>query len=209
MKKIMPSIVVIIILIIVAFFIKNLRHDYVEMDGVKYEVEIYNIDKNYSFSLFENKEKDLIKWKNNNLILIVACLEGASFIQDLSDEEMNNLFEIPSKNINSALKLNAAKFIASARDGFGGLSLNIPVKITKVVSAKADGIKYIIVDSEKTIKNAPIKSTIVLIDKNNSWKCMSGKRDPNGDLVHSLNRVSEEVTNMLKSGKIKPQKGDF
>jgi hypothetical protein len=179
------------------------------MDGVRYEVEIYNINDNYSFSLFENKEKDLSKWKNNNLILTVACLEGASFIQDLSDEEMNDLFEIPSKSINSALKLNAAKFIASARDGFGGLSLNIPVKITKVVSAKADGIKYIIVDSEKTIKNAPIESAIVLIDINKSWKCMSGKRDPNGDLVHSLNRVSEEVTNMLKSGKIKSRKGDF
>ena len=209
MKKIIPSIVAIAILVAVVFALKKVNHDYVEMDGVRYEVEIYNISEKYSFSLFENKEKELLKWKNNNLLLTVACLEGTSFVQDMSDEEMNNLFEIPSNKINSAVKLNAAKFLASAQEGFGGLSLNISVKITRVVSVKANGVNYIIVDSKKIIKDAPIKSTIVLVDINKSWKCMAAKRDPNGDLVYSLSRVSEEVMSMLKSGKIKLRNGDF
>ena len=122
---------------------------------------------------------------------------------------MNKLFEVPSNKLDSQLKLNAANLLERARENFGGLSLDVSVKITKVVSAKANGIGYVIVSSEKIIDNVPIKSTAILIDVDNSWKCMSGKRDPNGDLVHSLNRVSEEVTSMVKSGKIKLRDGPF
>ncbi|MCX8495378.1 MAG: hypothetical protein ORN51_04260 [Akkermansiaceae bacterium] len=209
MKKLLPSVLLVIVLALVVFFIRTTKPAYVSMNGVTYEVKIYSIDNNYSFSLFENRENELARWKNNNIILAIACLEGASFILELSQQELNKLFEKPSDNLNKLLKSNAEILAENAREKVAGLSLEITVRITRVVSAKAEGITYIIVNSEKMIDNAPIKSTNVLIETNNSWKCMSGKRDPNGDLVHSLVRVSEEVSEMSRYGKIKPIRPDF
>ena len=209
MKKLLPSVLLAIVLALVVFFIRTTKPAYVSMDGVTYEVKIYSIDNNYSFSLFKNRENELARWKSNNMILAIACLEGASFILDLSQQELNKLFEKPSDNLNKLLKSNAEILAENAREKVAGLSLEITVRITRVVSAQAEGIKYIIVNSEKMIDNAPIKSTNVLIETNNSWKCMSGKRDPNGDLVHSLVRVSEEVSEMSRYGKIKPIRLDF
>lgn len=209
MKKLIPSILLVILLALGVFFLRTTKPAYVSMDGVTYEVKIYSMDKDYSFSLFENKENELVRWKGNNMILAIACLEGASFILDLSEQELNELFEKPSDNLNKLLKSNAESLAENAREKVAGLSLGSAVRITRVVSAKVEGITYIIVNSEKMIDNAPIKSTNVLIETNNLWKCMSGKRDPNGDLVHSLVRVSEEVSEMSRYGKIKPIRLDF
>ncbi len=206
MNKLLPSVIAVIVMALAIFFIRSAKHTYVSMDGVNYEVEIYSLDRMYSFSLFQHPENELAKWKGNSMVLAVACLEGASFILGLNEQELNELFEKPSDNLNKVLRSNAESYLEKARKNSAGLSLGVTVNITKVVSAKAGGIKYIIVHSEKMIDNAPIKSTNIMIEVNKSWKCMSGKRDPNGDLVHSLNRVSEEVSNMFESGQIKNSK---
>jgi hypothetical protein len=209
MKKILPSVIGVVILTMVVIFMKSIKPIYVSMDEVDYEVEIYDVDKNYSFSLFENREKELLEWRSNNIVLAMACLEGASFILDLSDQELNALFEKPDDNIIKVLRSNAQTLLTKAKNNEGGWSLGMSVRITKVVTAEAGGMKYIIIQMEKTSDNTPVTMTGIMVEIDKSWKCMSGERDPNGDLVHSLNRVAEEVSKMSMSGKIKPIKPDF
>lgn len=203
-----------LLIALTAFIFNMTKPTYVSMDGVKYEVEIYKVPANYFFYQFKNEDVELEKWRHNNVVLGVAMYSGASFTRGLTDLEMEKLCDDPllktDENTNTYLtfRSRAEKFKKIAQDPSKGFPLDTIIKITKAVVAKSKSEKLLIVEDESSgIGVDPIRSTMIFISINDSWKFVSNKRHPEETFEKSMDRVSGEAYKMLESGKIKLSNG--
>lgn len=165
-------------------------YDVVEIDGEKFKYAVYDVSlENLTFSRSDQNPHilDTYPW-----IASASLSYGGAFMTSSSVEKLNSYFESPPKDV----KKGVAQLI-----GNGDLSGEITVVSVEKFLVRKEWM--LLVGVKRSDFPAAVKFSR-LVEVNGRWVLASGARDPNGNLVKLLGRLSDEAHRRLEAGNSAP-----
>lgn len=155
------------------------RSDLIEIDGKTYEFVLYDVKSaRLSFSRGDRNPKLL---QTHPWLAAAVLTDGAAFMETLSEQELARFFEKPPEN----LKQRVSQLLA-------GADLKGEVTVESAEKYLIGGQWYLCVGLGRS--DVPGGVTYVkLVEQDGRWVNASGARDPKGEVIREIRRISAEV----------------